>query len=348
MFFLICNELHAVDIYTGLPLWQVSLPSSAKFRQFRQEHFVARRSTAENYMATSDILYVQLGNSCLMLDAATGSRMGEIDTPAALKNVQEENLQWHEARIWKYHLLVSMGPYLACMDRRTGDLEWKIKADRDRFSFAAANEKVFSADYWMTKRRRRGENVADARQPRRPAGEAGGHVGAETARDLHQQRGLGVAPQPRQRPERRGGVGGTAAEARGQRDALGQPHRHRRAAVEGGGEAVDGGGDEAFARRPQRRRERPVDGEIERGGRGEREIVAEGGEGDDAVEQVVAVGTPALDVEVEVELRRRRLGDGRRRHVRQPASRFGSPASSLASISGTSSGAGSRVSARSH
>ena len=158
MFFLICNELHAVDIYTGLPLWQVSLPSSPKFRKFRQEHFVARRSTAENYMATSDILYVQLGNSCLMLDAATGSRMGEIDTPAALKKVQEEKLQWHEVRIWEDLLLVSMGPYLACMDRRTGDLEWKSKAERDRISFAAADGKAFSADYWMTNRRRRGED----------------------------------------------------------------------------------------------------------------------------------------------------------------------------------------------
>ena len=158
MFFLISNVVHAVDVYTGLPLWQASLKQSPKTGSRRREHFIARRNTADNYIATPDILYVLREASCLMLDAETGSRLDELATPSGLaRSPDREEAVWHEALIWENHMLVSIGEYLVCMDRHDGTVHWKVAAERDRLSFAAADGRVFTVDYWLPDRRRRGE-----------------------------------------------------------------------------------------------------------------------------------------------------------------------------------------------
>jgi hypothetical protein len=65
--------------------------------------------------------------------------------------------------------------------------------------------------------------------------------------------------------------------------------------------------DEVVGTRPQAGRERPVDAQRE-AARGLRlQPVADRGEGDEAVEQVVAVGPPAGDVQREVDLGPRRF-----------------------------------------
>ncbi len=158
MFFLIGNTVHAADIYTGRPLWNTTLEQSPKLEQLQQEHFVARRNTADNYVVTPDTLYIVRRSCCLMLDTETGAIAGKIITPPALRDgPSQESKQWHEVSVWQDSLLVAMERFLVCMDRRDGALRWKISTDKDRLTFAAGGGRVYAADYWLPKRRRRGE-----------------------------------------------------------------------------------------------------------------------------------------------------------------------------------------------
>ncbi|MCP4313675.1 MAG: PQQ-binding-like beta-propeller repeat protein [Bacteroidetes bacterium] len=155
MFFIVFDELHALDVYTGYPLWKTTLPQSFKTKSRLQEHFTGRRNTANNYIATSDVLYIFLESSCLKIDPATGAQIGKLTTPALQENVSgKELLKWHEARVWENMLLVNIGKYLVCMDRHTGVMQWNESTHKDRFNFAAGNNKVFLVDYWLPNRRK--------------------------------------------------------------------------------------------------------------------------------------------------------------------------------------------------
>ena len=140
-------------------------------------------------------------------------------------------------------------------------------------------------------------------------GEAHRHVGAQCQADPGERRAVGP-PQMREREQGRGGVGRAAAEAGGDRDVLGEAERAAVAAAGGLVESMGGTQREVVATLQAGRGERPVKGERERargrvfGGHG----IAKLGEGDQRGERVVAVGAPAGDVEVEVELGRG--GDG--------------------------------------
>lgn len=93
-----------------------------------------------------------------MLDTETGARTARIDTPPALKHGTElEGREWHEARLWRDSLLVAMGRLLVCMDRRDGELRWKMSTDKDRVTFAVGGGRLYLADYWSPERRRKGE-----------------------------------------------------------------------------------------------------------------------------------------------------------------------------------------------
>ncbi len=144
-----------MDIYTGYPLWKATLPQSFKTKNRLQEHFTGRRNTANNYIATPDVLYILLESSCLKIDPATGGQIGEITTPALQGNEPgQELLRWHEARVWENSLLVNIGNYLVCMDRHTGVMHWNVSTHKDRFNFAVGNKKVFLVDYWLPNRRK--------------------------------------------------------------------------------------------------------------------------------------------------------------------------------------------------
>ena len=77
-----------------------------------------------------------------------------------------------------------------------------------------------------------------------------------------------------------------------------------------------------------------------------RDAVADIGEGDQAVDQVIAIGAPADDVQIEIE-----LGGGEQgaaMAAQPPLTLSGRPRSSLASIFFTSSASGLNCSARRH
>jgi len=155
MFILVENLLHAIDIYTGRRLWTATLPSNQKTLSRRKAHMVTQRETADNFVAAEDTLYVISGDTCLKLNPADGSKSGEIKIPAGLGG--KEPLYWLEVRIWSDYLVGAVGKYLVCLDRYSGKMLWEMESDRDRFSFALGNGKVFGVDYYLPIRRFRGE-----------------------------------------------------------------------------------------------------------------------------------------------------------------------------------------------
>ena len=142
MFIMVGCELHATDIYTGRHLWKVALPAS-KTRRHGYNH--------DNYVALKDAVYVACGKTCLRLDPATGSKLGQINIPADL--IEEEPVVWREIRIWKDCLIGTTGNDLLCMNRYNGKVLWKIQSQQDRFSFAIGSGKVFCVDYLLPARR---------------------------------------------------------------------------------------------------------------------------------------------------------------------------------------------------
>jgi hypothetical protein len=86
-------------------------------------------------------------------------------------------------------------------------------------------------------------------------------------------------------------------------------------------------------------------------GRRRNHLIADIGEGNEAVEQVVAVGAASGDVQIEIDLGRRELGKGRRAQPPRSVAVAGGgprPCASLPSIGGMSSLSGPNCSARCH
>ncbi len=154
MFILVGNKLHAADIYTGRSLWQVTLPESPKTKARSRHHMITQRGAADNLAAAADSLYVVCDDTCVRLDPATGSKLGEIKIPAEFS--EEGRATWREVRVWRDYLIGTTGKHLGCLDRHSGVELWGFQSQQDRFSFAVGAGKVFCVDYWLPSHRRRG------------------------------------------------------------------------------------------------------------------------------------------------------------------------------------------------
>ena len=87
--------ISARDVYTGRVLWKRTLPDLGNFGvyydetyaetplspAYNQVHIPGANSRGANYVATSDGIYVALGEHCLILDPQTGDTLGRIDLP---------------------------------------------------------------------------------------------------------------------------------------------------------------------------------------------------------------------------------------------------------------------------
>ena len=103
----------------------------------------------------------------------------------------------------------------------------------------------------------------------------------------------------------------------------------------------------------QRRGEGPVDLEAERLCRAQMQLIAQLGEADEAVEQVIAVGAPSDHMEIEIDLGPRPkaegwAGGGLGRRAQPPLPFGSSPCWSFASMGATRSASGLKASARCH
>lgn len=126
------DMLRAIDVYTGRLLWEARLPGLGKpYNNLAHQPGANARGT--NYISTADGIYVAYGKSCLRLDPATGKTVGEFKlTP----------LSWDYINVEGDYLIAGGNPaptdpkktdlassmYLTVMDRQTGKVLWKAKA----------------------------------------------------------------------------------------------------------------------------------------------------------------------------------------------------------------------------
>ncbi len=119
------GKLHAIDVYTGRHLWETALPAA---------------HNSGEMVATEDAVYLTAGKSCVVLDPATGQASGEISFPADIDG------QWTNVRVAGDYLVAGNGKTLVCMNRRNGEMLWKLERKRNIASIALGGGKVFCAD----------------------------------------------------------------------------------------------------------------------------------------------------------------------------------------------------------
>jgi hypothetical protein len=151
---------------------------------------------------------------------------------------------------------------------------------------------------------------ADAADPDRPRRETGGNIGAQLQRQggeaLIAER---LAPEPGQGAQCRRRIAGAAADPGRRRQSL--VEMQRGAGSDRGALSEEPGGAQyqIVIEPADCRRFRPGDRQGQRIGRHGGDFVADIGEGDQAVEQVIAVGAPPDDVQIKVDLGRRERRD---------------------------------------
>ena len=130
--FIKSQRLQAVDVYTGRHLWEAALPPF--------------HNPGGEIVAVDDAVYLTAGQSCLVLDPATGTRTGRIDLPAEVAG------RWSHVRVAGDLLVGAAGKHLLCIDRRSGRVLWRKQRERNIGCIALGGGKVFCADV-VTKRR---------------------------------------------------------------------------------------------------------------------------------------------------------------------------------------------------
>ena len=168
---------------------------------------------------------------------------------------------------------------------------------------------------------RRADRLAPAEHVARARGEADGHVGAGGAGGLQQARIVGgKAIGAGQQAQRRGGVRGAAAYAGGDRQIFGELERPEAQAGDALGEAMGGAQHQILGHCAGGGGGRAIDGERERLARREAQRIASAGEGDEALELVIAVGAAAENMKGQID-----LGGGARREHEFPCLGWNGP-----------------------
>ena len=130
MFFQVFPKLHAVDVYTGRPLWTVTLPGT--------EANPKRRNIP--YAAADDGLYVAAGDACHRLDPATGELLGEF------RSSDPGATALREIRVFDDSLLCVTAKSVLCFDRKSGDTRWQYSSSGSRVTCVVGDGRVFCAD----------------------------------------------------------------------------------------------------------------------------------------------------------------------------------------------------------
>ncbi len=74
------DMMRAVDVYTGRLLWETKIPGVGKAYD-NLAHQPGANAGGGNYVTTHDAVYVAAGASCVVLDPATGRRLGDLTLP---------------------------------------------------------------------------------------------------------------------------------------------------------------------------------------------------------------------------------------------------------------------------
>jgi outer membrane protein assembly factor BamB len=139
------DMIRAIDIYTGRVLWEATLPGVGELYN-NTAHQPGANSSGTNYIATQDGVYVALGNSCVVLDPATGERIAEHRLPVPAGGMEPP--KWGYISVFEDYLVGGSDPLfnpdlasargendnhsfsrgLTVLDRASGKVLWSAMA----------------------------------------------------------------------------------------------------------------------------------------------------------------------------------------------------------------------------
>jgi len=111
------NTMRAMDVYTGRVLWEVALPGIGTAYD-NTTHEPGASSVGSNYVSSSEAIYVAYGQSCLLLDPATGKQISQFKLPT--KPDAEETPTWGYLAIWEDLLIAGSSPMIFDGEKRIG------------------------------------------------------------------------------------------------------------------------------------------------------------------------------------------------------------------------------------
>ncbi len=194
--------LSARDVYTGRVIWRKDLPALDTFgmyydasfkldiydRSYNQLHIPGANAWGSNYVAAHDRLYLITGQTCLVMDPATGETLHEW----TLKEKPDIGVpNWGSISVYKDLLIAGTAPFhvakedkqwamqfnhryamgsrtLTVLDRHTGKVLWERQATHNfrHNTIVAGHDKIFCIDglssakmSFMTRRGMRFENT---------------------------------------------------------------------------------------------------------------------------------------------------------------------------------------------
>ena len=144
--------LRASDVYTGRQLWEIELSAalepagdpvdrrSVRYARHREWGPAPSLSPTTELVVTSDAIIVSDGTVCVSLDPARGQLTGRFALPEGVTT------PWANLRVGEDCLVGSSGPHVLCLNRRTGQLVWRVEAARPALYLAVGGNKVFCAE----------------------------------------------------------------------------------------------------------------------------------------------------------------------------------------------------------
>ena len=172
MFVITGDRIHCIDIYTGSYLWRAEMPLTpyVKARFFDSRYY--GRPTERNCVVGKDWIYVVTGAQIQAYDVVTGALRRVIEIPEPLKTEAHSSVhesvkirvqgesgsvqgipEWTEVRLWNDCLLAMLGPYLAAVDRHTGELRWSRRTTLATTTCALGDGLLFGLDCALQKPR---------------------------------------------------------------------------------------------------------------------------------------------------------------------------------------------------
>lgn len=121
----LARSLRAIDVYTGREMWEVAVPRPQK--------------PEADLVVAGDTILVTARSSCLVLDAASGRKTGEISAPARAG-------VWSSIRVWGDYLVGTCGKLVVCVSRDSHEPLWQHQCGRRELSLALGAGKVFCAE----------------------------------------------------------------------------------------------------------------------------------------------------------------------------------------------------------
>jgi len=140
------DMLRATDVYTGRQLWETPLSDDPldrrriRYTRHRQWGPPPSLSPATELVAVQDAIYLSYGRRCRVFDPATGQSTGSIELPEDL------TAPWANLRVSGEHLVGSSDRHVLSVNRRTGQLLWRVEAARPALYLAVGGNKVLCAE----------------------------------------------------------------------------------------------------------------------------------------------------------------------------------------------------------